>query len=358
MGKCSSKDYRPKLDVLLILLVVLNAFRVCTSNDAICTNGGECQLVDYTVVPPLCHSMQQFYNNTLFPTSIHDTQGVASTEISSFASITDLFSDCSEVATNFLCAFYIPPCFNVNSDCMAVLSPCRRLCQEVSDCLLHEYGVTEEEITALLPPYLNCSNFDNSGQCWGPPTFYSASVVTSTSTISDSSVAATSMTSTGNSFPSEYSLSLASPAVSDQLPYISETSLETPYPSIITPSPTIQPSLHSSSYDVQSSIYNPSTESSRVDLLSLSFGQKHSDLFNTGSFRSSTTSSSLQPVQTLTTEQYTHTIETASKMDLQPSQTLPVVQETPSRGFLKSNTMLSVVLCAGWAAVAFISCWM
>ena len=378
----------------LSLLAVLHILSVCTSNDDICTGEGNCQLVDNTAVP-LCRSMRHLYNTTRFPTSLHSTQELANIELESFENFNTIYSECSEVATSFLCVFYIPPCFVVTGlgrDCTLVLSPCQYSCQLVNDCLLQKYGVTEDQIASTLPAYLHCSNFDNSGPCWGPPpntvTSTTSSVATSTSSVATSTSRGTASSYTVATRPVD-SLSLSVGHSTLELFYTSanlspSATLDAPLSVGIIPSLTDNPSLHSLYEEELSTLLLPShvsfpfsqeqdsfTSTSVHDGLSnpqpsyTSFSQEHSsdsftnELYHTSSFVVLATSP-LPHIQTQTTDsERTSTITSlinasmTISLDLQPSQSV-LDLERSSRGHTRTEIMLSVILCLGLVATAFI----
>ena len=337
-----------EVHALFDLLVVLYIFGICTSNDDICTNDGDCQLIDYTTAPAFCHSMSQFYNTTRFPTTLHESQEIATIELASFQSIHTHYSSCSEAATNFLCIFYIPPCLSVGSDCVLVLRPCRSLCQEVNDCLLRVYNL---DLEIMAPPYLHCSNFDSSqsGQCWGrPPT--AASTTTST-TINRTSVT----TATADLVPSISSHGSTSEYNTEAFPFPDVFSSSQPL-AIITPSLTLQhPSLFTSAYSVGSPTpsYTSTQSSQEPSLYSFTSRSYHGS--SPGSLVISPTSS-LPHTQTSNYATRKHNDRTIIKSSIQPSQSTRNLEL--SQGFIKAEAMLSMVLCIGWIAVAFTSCCM
>ena len=320
---------------LLHLLVALHVFSVCTSNDDICTNDGDCQLVNYTTAPSFCSSMRHLYNTTRFPTTLHETQEIAIAELQTFQSVT-IYSSCSEVAINFLCLFYIPPCLSAGSNCVLVLRPCRSLCQEVNDCLLREYN---HEF--VVPEYLHCSNFDSSGLCWGPPT---SRVILSNRT-SDTTVLL--LPSSDSTYTSKYmTLAIESayitPSQSLELPLTSHQSLELPL--------TLHPSSSNSAYSVESSTlsYRTSARSIQEPTTSYSFTSRLH-------YRSSSGLQVISPTSSLPRTSK-HRESTIVKSIIRPSQSMTNLEQ--SQGFIKTEAILSMVLCIGWIAVAFISCCM
>ena len=128
-----------------------------------------CEKIDYTVAS-VCKPLQTNYNSTAFPNLHNDeTQQQAVKILEAFGDLID--SDCSKFARDFLCSYFIPPCFTLpnNDVAMKLHSPCRNLCEDVyNNCidLISDAGKS-------WPDYLNCSLFPvSNGACYGQtPTF-------------------------------------------------------------------------------------------------------------------------------------------------------------------------------------------
>ncbi|XP_064389205.1 secreted frizzled-related protein 1-like [Halichondria panicea] len=96
----------------------------------------------------------------------HETLQMAAAELNDFIGLVN--SNCSNAISFFLCAFYVPACFEVPSPGSNVLfKPCRNLCEYVQsrcESVLVSNGYD-------WPPYFNCSldTFAETPTCFGPP---------------------------------------------------------------------------------------------------------------------------------------------------------------------------------------------
>ncbi len=95
----------------------------------------------------------------------HETQQDAAVELNDFIQLVN--SDCSNAVSFFLCAYYVPACFEMPGGSNILLKPCRNLCEYVeSRC---KSVVVSNGFN--WPSYFNCSldTFAETPTCFGPP---------------------------------------------------------------------------------------------------------------------------------------------------------------------------------------------
>ncbi len=94
----------------------------------------------------------------------HETQQDAAGELNDFIQLVN--SNCSNAVSFFLCAYYVPACFEMPGGSNILLKPCRNLCEYVEsrcESVLVSNGFN-------WPSYFNCSldTFAETPACFGP----------------------------------------------------------------------------------------------------------------------------------------------------------------------------------------------
>ena len=110
---------------------------------------------------PICEDMP--WNYTAFPNFRgHTSQAEANQELEQFRQLIEV--NCSGAIVIFLCSIYAPFC--TDNHPLRVLRPCRRLCQHVCDGC--EPIFNERAGGLPWPDHLNCDNYEDNDQCFGP----------------------------------------------------------------------------------------------------------------------------------------------------------------------------------------------
>ncbi len=137
------------------------------------TNGN--QILPITDTPP-CSPLSDtasFCTNTGYYASAitylpnarnHETPLQAITELNDFLSLVN--TGCSNAVSFFLCAYYVPACFQSGGN-FILLKPCRNLCEYVQSRCEPEFISNN----IAWPLQFNCSlgDFAEQPQCFGPP---------------------------------------------------------------------------------------------------------------------------------------------------------------------------------------------
>lgn len=95
----------------------------------------------------------------------HTTQQEALNEMDDFFPLVD--AGCSNLFLDFLCAFYLPPCFIVSGN-VVMIRPCKSLCEYVTPpCST----LIQEQSDFPWPVFFNCSldSFPEDDPCFKPP---------------------------------------------------------------------------------------------------------------------------------------------------------------------------------------------
>ena len=110
---------------------------------------------------PICEDMP--WNYTAFPNFRgHTSQAEANQELEQFRQLIEV--NCSGAIVIFLCSIYAPFC--TDNHPLRVLRPCRRLCQHVRNGC--EPVFNERAGGLPWPDHLNCDNYEDNNQCFGP----------------------------------------------------------------------------------------------------------------------------------------------------------------------------------------------
>ncbi|CAI7994645.1 Protein mom-5, partial [Geodia barretti] len=124
-----------------------------------------------TIVPEKCQPVTDVricedmpWNYTLFPNFRgHTSQTEANQELEQFRQLIEV--NCSGAIVLFLCSIYAPFCTDEHP--VRVPRPCKRLCLHVRD---RCEPVFNQRASGLpWPDHLNCDNYEDNDQCFGPP---------------------------------------------------------------------------------------------------------------------------------------------------------------------------------------------